>query len=274
MIYIGYHSTLDFNDTYMGSGSKLKPAIINEGIENFEKEVLFIFDNKEDALAAERYVVDEAFVARKNTYNIALGGGTFPKEAQEKINWLWKNDLQWATKRRQKQSNAMKGKMLGENHHMYGKKHSEETKESMRKPKNISEETKKRLRKDRKRRIYIYNIKIKQTKRVNLNELQSYLNQGWIRGRAPFSKETRKRMSESAKGKIISNETRNNMRKGQLGRKHTEETKVKMGRKSKGNKSATGLIWIFCSKFNKTAKIKPSELQSYLSQGWICGRKQ
>lgn len=42
------------------------------------------------------------------------------------------------------------------------------------------------------------------------------------------TEESKLRMSESAKGKIISDEARLNMSKAHLGRKHTEETKVKI----------------------------------------------
>jgi group I intron endonuclease len=50
------------------------------------------------------------------------------------------------------------------------------------------------------------------------------------------SDETRKKMSESAKGKIISNEQREKLRIANIGKKHTEETKKKISKISKGRK--------------------------------------
>lgn len=49
-----------------------------------------------------------------------------------------------------------------------------------------------------------------------------------------FSEETRKKMSESAKGKIISLETRERLSKAFKGRKHSEESKKKMSKSQKG----------------------------------------
>lgn len=47
-----------------------------------------------------------------------------------------------------------------------------------------------------------------------------------------YSEESRKKMSASAKNKIVTDETRINMSNGQRGRKHTEETKEKIRQKS------------------------------------------
>lgn len=74
MIYIGVHATEDINDNYMGSGSKIKEAIKNIGPDNFRKEILFIFDNKEEMLLKERELVNIDFILREDTYNIVVGG--------------------------------------------------------------------------------------------------------------------------------------------------------------------------------------------------------
>ena len=47
--YIGYHSTKDVNDDYLGSGRDLKKAIKKYGIKNFSKEILFVFNSAEEA---------------------------------------------------------------------------------------------------------------------------------------------------------------------------------------------------------------------------------
>ena len=49
-IYIGIHSTNDINDNYFGSGTILNKAIKKYGKQNFKKEVLYIFDEKEKAI--------------------------------------------------------------------------------------------------------------------------------------------------------------------------------------------------------------------------------
>ena len=74
-IYIGVHSTLKINDGYMGSGTGLKKAISEYGIENFSKTIIYDFDNEEDMLDKEAEIVNEEFIKRNDTYNIMLGGG-------------------------------------------------------------------------------------------------------------------------------------------------------------------------------------------------------
>lgn len=73
-IYIGKHSTKDLNDGYLGSGLQLAKAIQEYGIENFVREILSFHNTAEEALIEESKIVDQSFVDREDTYNIALGG--------------------------------------------------------------------------------------------------------------------------------------------------------------------------------------------------------
>jgi hypothetical protein len=77
MIYIGVHVTKNTNDSYMGSGRNIKKAIKEFGLENFEKIVLYQFDNKEEMLEKEKELVNREFIARQDTYNIIVGGGVY-----------------------------------------------------------------------------------------------------------------------------------------------------------------------------------------------------
>jgi hypothetical protein len=73
-IYIGKHQCEDPFDDYIGSGILLQNAINKHGINNFEKTVLYIFDNEKEMNDKEIDIVNEEFVLREDTYNIALGG--------------------------------------------------------------------------------------------------------------------------------------------------------------------------------------------------------
>jgi hypothetical protein len=77
MIYIGCHSTININDNYMGSGTNIKKAIKQYGLENFEKIILYQYNNKEDMLNKEKELVNLEFIKRQDTYNIIIGGSTF-----------------------------------------------------------------------------------------------------------------------------------------------------------------------------------------------------
>ena len=73
-IYIGVHETDDMDDGYMGSGKYLKAAIKKYGASNFSKTILELFDTREAMYTRESILVDEEFVSRRDTYNMALGG--------------------------------------------------------------------------------------------------------------------------------------------------------------------------------------------------------
>lgn len=74
MIYVGKHVTNDINDSYMGSGLKIRRAIEKYGIENFEKTILFECSSEEEMNKKEAEIVNENFIARDDVYNVMLGG--------------------------------------------------------------------------------------------------------------------------------------------------------------------------------------------------------
>jgi group I intron endonuclease len=61
-------------DSYFGSGKILNLAIKKYGKEHFIKEILYTFDTEEELITAEKRLVNEAMVLRKDCYNIAIGG--------------------------------------------------------------------------------------------------------------------------------------------------------------------------------------------------------
>ena len=62
-IYVGFHKTEDIYDDYMGSGKLIKEAIAEFGVQNFKKDIIAIFDNKDDAEALEAEIVTQRWTA-------------------------------------------------------------------------------------------------------------------------------------------------------------------------------------------------------------------
>lgn len=92
-IYIGVHKTEnpEVFDGYLGCGAYVnKPssynkgkthlhnALLKYGCSAFYRTTLKVFDNLEDALDLEAWLVTESFVKRPDTYNMVVGGGNLP----------------------------------------------------------------------------------------------------------------------------------------------------------------------------------------------------
>lgn len=72
--YIGAHATKNLEDGYMGSGHALSRAKTKYGIENFTKEILYIFEDEKTMYAKEKEIVTEDFCNQKDNYNVRIGG--------------------------------------------------------------------------------------------------------------------------------------------------------------------------------------------------------
>jgi hypothetical protein len=70
--YVGKHQTNNLNDGYMGSGKLIKRAIAKYGIENFSKEMLYVFQTEDEMNEKEAEIVTEEFC--KTSYNLCKGG--------------------------------------------------------------------------------------------------------------------------------------------------------------------------------------------------------
>jgi hypothetical protein len=73
-IYIGKHQTKDLEDGYMGSGKILRRAQEKYGVENFEKQILHVFETEEEMNLKEKELVTEEFCLLESTYNLCEGG--------------------------------------------------------------------------------------------------------------------------------------------------------------------------------------------------------
>ena len=195
--YIGSHKTKNINDSYMGSGKYLSYSIKKYGIENFTKEILFVFDNPTDMYKKEAEIVNEDFLAEENTYNLKIGGlggfdyicqnrlnvgNGFTKENAKKYSLLGikqrkkiiSNDPNWLIEQNKIRSKSLKGRIGS----FTGKTHSEETKNKMRGPrlKNKGDGN------SQFGTCWIYHDLIG-NKKCKKDLLPFYIDQGWIKGR-------------------------------------------------------------------------------------------
>jgi len=92
-VYVGVHKTenpekfdgylgcgVNINDkhSYKHSKTPFQFAVNKYGIDSFRRTTLKEFDSYEEALEFESLIVNEEFVANRNNYNAALGGGIPP----------------------------------------------------------------------------------------------------------------------------------------------------------------------------------------------------
>lgn len=193
-IYVGKHVTNNLNDDYLGSGNCIKKAVRKYGKHNFVKQILFQFDNEQDMNAKEAEIVNEDFVSRSDTYNLALGGkggdfvaankrykelmadAVFKEKHRQKVKQALNNP---STK--QKISKGLKKYYLTHEPSFAGKHHTQETKQK------ISEAHKKLNNKGKCSPNYgkiwvVHPQKLIECK-IDPQELDEYIEKGFRKGR-------------------------------------------------------------------------------------------
>ena len=198
-IYIGCHKTEKIDDDYMGSGKYLNNAKNKHGIENFNKEILHVFDNSDEMFKMESELVNEEFIARTDTYNLRLGGfGGWEyinnnRAHQEYIDLARAGGLAKATARllnpdRFKESDRKSSIRMKNYHasgvHKYdnfkGKKHKQETKEKIGNANSLHQSG---TGNSQYGTCWIYNIDLKNSKKIKKEDIQQWLDEGWLSGR-------------------------------------------------------------------------------------------
>jgi hypothetical protein len=185
----------------MGSGKYLRHAFEKHGIENFTKEILYVFDTPEQMYAKEAELVNEDFIAESNTYNLKVGGfggfdyinstgknlyGMNGKTPNVKDNFIRgrqtqqekRKDKEWFEKYKKNQSESIK--KLYENGYQNpfkGKTHTEETKEKISKKSSINQKGEGNSQFGKR---WIHSLELKQSKKIKKDEP---LPNGWIEGR-------------------------------------------------------------------------------------------
>ena len=204
-IYIGCHKTTDLDDNYMGSGKILKRAQEKYGIENFQKEILEVFESSEEMFEMESRLVNEEFVKSNDTYNLKEGGcGGFDyinsniSYENRGFDFINKNGLNNAANQcyilfeklkdsdefrkwfKSQVSKGLKEYYKFNEGHFTGKTHNVETKKKMSDAKkgkysgngNPSFGT-----------MWIHNLEEKLSKKIKKDEFSEWETKGWLKGR-------------------------------------------------------------------------------------------
>ncbi len=150
--YIGVHKTTNPNDSYLGSGKRLKLAIEKYGETNFKKEILSIFDSYKLAYEEEQKLVTNEMISLGNCYNLAPGGigGCSKMPVSDLTKSKLSNALIGRPKSEEHKTNISKGKKNKPNTHFIGKHLSDETKAKIRESKKnlvVSDEWKENISK-------------------------------------------------------------------------------------------------------------------------------
>lgn len=190
--YIGMHSTYSLDDGYMGSGKRLRYSIRKYGVENHTKEILEFFENREELIKREVEIVTKELVDDPMCMNLREGGtGGFSIE-QQRLNAIKSNnkqkllrdDLDWVNKKSEALSKSIKkayedGKIdRCINYNWNGKNHSEETKQL------ISEKRKGTgVGETNSQYGTCWITKDGVNKKIKKEDLETYLNEGWVKGR-------------------------------------------------------------------------------------------
>lgn len=210
-IYVGVHATDNLDDGYMGSGKRLNTAKKKYGKENFTKEILQFFDNSDEMFLREAEIVNIEFVSRRDTYNIKEGGlGNSSHDSltlwkneeyrnkviSKSLSKFWNDPEHKAKLQKIYQSDSYKEKLraatkISSNYPDKILKTSISSKERWSDPdykENMSIKTQTFMKGTK----VVHHNELKQNKKVKMDDLDQYLNDGWVLGFNSSFKKTRK----------------------------------------------------------------------------------
>ena len=187
--YIGMHTTKNLQDGYLGSGKILKRSLNKYGRENHIFEIIESLPDKASLIVREREIVNEALLLDELCMNLKVGGeGGFSnlehafkaqssggKQTIENVRSAHFKKLKEDAEYKQKWQQKLKESNL---RLFKGKKHSSESSDKMKRAK----EKYKGENHPQFGHIWISNPEIG-TKKIPKEELEKYLQDGWIKGR-------------------------------------------------------------------------------------------
>lgn len=186
--YLGMHSTDDLNDGYMGSGKRLRYSINKYGKENHKVEIVEFVETRAELKVREAEIVNLNEIAKEECINLCVGGtggfisltgaikggkvsGDIIKkriESDEDFKLKYQLNLISIVNKACEEGKYSKNKFRKE-------KHSEETKQKMRKSKNVGSSNS--------QFGTCWITKEGTNKKIKKEDLETYLNEGWVKGR-------------------------------------------------------------------------------------------
>ena len=271
--YYGIHSTNNIDDGYLGSGTYLRRAIRKYGKDNFKREIIKQFDNRDELVNAEQEIITETVIKDKYCMNCQYGGEGF-------------NTIGMVTVKDQN-GNTMKT-FCDDPRYLSGElfyystgfitvkdKNNNMLRVSVNDPRYLSGELKHNITGfvnvlDKNGNILHININ---DPRYLSGELKHFLT-GFVTVKDKNQNILNVKMNDP---RYLSGELKHIWKD----KKHNNETKNKISKKAKeriGDKNSSfGTCWITryseITKDNENKKIKKEELDQYIINGWSKGRK-
>ena len=192
--YIGVHKTLNPEDTYLGSGTLLRRAVLKYGREFFKKEVISVYDDPKSAYAEEAALI---ILGDPLCYNIKQGGHggfDFINTSEIELHNTLPATLAWAEKLNDPSyySEWKKRVVLARLSSVKWQEAMRSMNSSRFKGKSHSEDTKKRMS-EAKKGLYLgsnnpwYDTcwvhNTTENIRIPKEDLPKYLEEGWVKGR-------------------------------------------------------------------------------------------
>ena len=190
--YVGMHSTSNLEDEYLGSGLRLRRSIRKYGKENFVKEILMFFKDREELVAAEIEIVNSDLIKEELCMNLRIGGtgglngvcsesilrirkgaSDFAKAQWQDPNFVIINGLARSSELKRRHENGLVNYNTFE-----GKNHTEETKQKISAANSIKL---KGVNNSQYGTCWI--TKQEENKKIKKEELELYISLGWSKGR-------------------------------------------------------------------------------------------
>jgi hypothetical protein len=192
--YIGMHSTDDLDDGYFGSGKRLWHSINYHGKENHVKEILEYLPSRQLLKEREKEIVNKDLIGDVMCMNLQEGGGggfineehfnklmdSYPKSYATRM-YRMKNDKDFRNKHIKIATETIKKYNINPRHDkrtFLGKQHTEETKQKM-------SESSKGIGIGETNSQYgtCWITKNGVNKKIKKEDLDSFIQDGWVKGR-------------------------------------------------------------------------------------------